>query len=117
MFNKNTWYSIKQWKTYGQHFNGNGATGGSSTAKKVSTGFKIGGYGLSAFNAYSVNQQYNKGEIGTSNMIMNNLQIFTQQLVVFMGDLGSCGWGKWKIYHQKKLVSKMERKHLVSMEI
>ncbi|KRD11546.1 hypothetical protein ASE21_07510 [Flavobacterium sp. Root901] len=90
MFNKETWYSIKKWKTYGQHFNGNGATGGKvALASRVSTGFKIGGYGLGTYNAWSINNQYNNGELNTSGMIMEQ----SSNLYATFGGTYGVAWG------------------------
>ena len=64
MYNKNTWFSIKQLKTYNQSFNGNGYTWGKNAiAQNVSIGFKIGGWGLGAYNGYTTLIEYYDGKI------------------------------------------------------
>ncbi|MGC9341260.1 MAG: hypothetical protein ACP5E3_01020, partial [Bacteroidales bacterium] len=58
-----TWMG-KNFKMYQQTWGGNGATGGKlKFGKKVSTGIKIGGYGLGVWNAYKIDQQNRTGQI------------------------------------------------------
>ncbi|MET3028389.1 RHS repeat-associated core domain-containing protein [Flavobacterium sp. UW10123] len=90
MFNKDTWYSIKKMKTYSQSFNGNGYTGGKiASASRISTGFKIAGYGLGTYNAWSINKQYNNGELSTSSMVIEQ----SSNLYSTLGGTYGVAWG------------------------
>ena len=90
MYNQSTWFSVKQWKTYNQSFNGNGYTGGkNASARELSRGFKLGGYGLGTYSAWSVNNQYNNGELSTSGMVMEQ----TSNLYSTFGGIYGAGWG------------------------
>ncbi|QLC67022.1 VCBS repeat-containing protein [Flavobacterium sp. LPB0248] len=98
MFNKDTWYSLKTMKSYGQHFNGNGATGGKvASALKMSNKLKWGGRGISAYNAWSIYDSYSNNEI-------DELTFVTEQssnaYATFGGSYGvawGIGWeaGRW----------------------
>lgn len=71
MFNKNTWYSIKKMKTYSQHFNGNGPTGGKvASALKISNRIKWGGRALGAYNARAIYLDYKYNELPTENFVL-----------------------------------------------
>jgi hypothetical protein len=90
MFNNESWFSVKQWKTYSQTFNGNGYTGGKiASAKNISTGFKVGGYLLGAYSAYSTNQQYQNGEISTFQMTLDQ----TSNAYSTFGGIYGAAWG------------------------
>jgi len=55
MFNENTWFSVKAWKTYSQRFNGNQYTGGKlKVAEKWAKGFRYGGWALGVVNSYLI---------------------------------------------------------------
>ncbi|MFC4389775.1 RHS repeat-associated core domain-containing protein [Flavobacterium quisquiliarum] len=98
MFNKDTWYSLKTMKSYGQHFNGNGATGGKvASALKMSNKLKWGGRGIGAYNAWSIYDSYSNNEI-------NEFTFVTEQssnaYATFGGSYGvawGIGWeaGRW----------------------
>ena len=45
-----TWFSWSQMKSYGQKFHGNQYAGKMSTAKNVSKGFKMLGWGIGLYN-------------------------------------------------------------------
>ncbi|MGK6353480.1 RHS repeat-associated core domain-containing protein [Parapedobacter sp. DT-150] len=95
MFNKNTWYSLHQWKTYSQKFNGNQYTGGKNAhGRTISRGFTGIGYGLGIYNAYSVEQQYSNGQI-------NIAQRWTEQVsnvISTGGGVHGAAWGiGWEI--------------------
>lgn len=90
MFNQTTWFSVKQWKTYSQNFNGNGYTGGKiASALKISTGFKWAGRGLGAYNAWSINEQYREGNLNTSGMVMEQ----SSNLYTVVGGAYGAAWG------------------------
>jgi hypothetical protein len=98
MFNQTSWYSIKQFKTYGQNFNGNGATGGKlALAKRVSTGFKIGGYGLGVFNGVSTFSDYLNGNISTQSFITEQASNAYSTFGGAYGAAWGVGWegGRW----------------------
>jgi hypothetical protein len=60
----------KNFKLYKQTWGGNGFTGGKyKFAKKASTGLKVTGWALGAYNAYKVDEQYRNGEIETAWML------------------------------------------------
>ncbi|PWB19379.1 FG-GAP-like repeat-containing protein [Flavobacterium sp. HTF] len=98
MFNKDTWYSIKKMKTYGQHFNGNGATGGKVTsALKISKGMKWGGRAIGAYNAWSIYDSYSNDNI---NGFTFTIEETSNAYSTFGGTYGACwgiGWeiGRW----------------------
>ncbi|MCF8284672.1 MAG: hypothetical protein K9I48_06815, partial [Sphingobacteriales bacterium] len=90
MFNKESWFSVKQWKTYGQNFNGNGYTGGKITsAKTISNTFKWAGRGLGAYSAYSTNQQFQNGEISFQRMILDQ----ASNVYSTFGGIYGAAWG------------------------
>ncbi|MCD0467650.1 RHS repeat-associated core domain-containing protein [Flavobacterium sp. ENC] len=98
MFNKETWYSIKKMKTYGQHFNGNGATGGKVTsALKISNRINRVGKLLGAYNARSIFLDYRNGEINKFNFVAEE---GSNAYATFGGTYGAAwgvGWemGRW----------------------
>ena len=101
MFNEATWFSVKKWKTYSQKFNGNGATGGKiASAYKNSTKFKIGGYALGVFNAWSINSQYNEGSLNTSSMVLEQSSNLYATKGGMYGVAWGIGWelGRWTTY-------------------
>jgi RHS repeat-associated protein len=68
MFNENTWFSIKTWKTYGQRFNGNQYTGGKlNVAEKWAKGFRYTGWALGVYNALSI---YNDKEMSSTQKLI-----------------------------------------------
>lgn len=98
MYNPNNWYSLKQLKTYGQNFNGNSATGGKiSMAKRVSTGFKIGGYSLGAYNATTTFMDYRNGKIGIQSLITEQASNAYSTFGGMYGAAWGVGWegGRW----------------------
>jgi RHS repeat-associated protein len=89
MYNNETWYSLKKRKTYSQRFNGNQYTGGKLDAKKLSTGLKIGGHALGAYNAVNIELQYSSGKI-------SQFQRITEQgsnVFSTFGGLHGAAWG------------------------
>ena len=93
MFNKESWFSVKQWKTYGQNFNGNGYTGGKiASAKNISTGFKVGGYVLGAYSAFSTLQQYNAGEISAQRLTLDQASNAYSTFGGIYGAAWGVGW-------------------------
>lgn len=92
LFNSNTWYSLRMGKTYSQGFNGNQYTGGKLGAKNLSTGLKIGGYGLGAYNAFSITQQYNSGSIGTWTLVTEQASNAYSTLGGIYGAAWGVGW-------------------------
>ena len=90
MYNQNSWFSIKQWKTYSQTFNGNGSTGGRvASAKTVSNTFKWTGRGMGAYSAYSTNQDYQNGEINAIQMTLDQ----TSNALSTFGGIYGASWG------------------------
>lgn len=84
-----TWMG-KNFKMYQQTWGGNGFTGGKlKFGKKVSSGFKIGGYGLGLWNAYSVNSQHSSGQITDRQMYMEQ----GSNVLTTIGGLYGAGWG------------------------
>ncbi|MGK6353482.1 hypothetical protein [Parapedobacter sp. DT-150] len=81
MFNKNTWYSLHQWKTYSQKFNGNQYTGGKNAH---------GG----AFSAYGLRTQYKAGEMNTGQYMLEQ----GSNLISTFGGTYGAAWGVgWEI--------------------
>lgn len=71
MYNKESWYSLRQMKSYSHRFHGNQYTGGRlAHGKAWGTGFRMAGYGLGAFNAVGVTDQYLSGEINTGQFML-----------------------------------------------
>jgi hypothetical protein len=89
-----TWMG-KNFTLYKQTWGGNGITGGKNKfAKNTSTGIKIAGYAIAAYNAYSVNEQYRNGQIGTGSMITEQIS----NVYSTFGGLYGAGWGLgWEI--------------------
>ncbi len=84
-----TWMG-KNFKIYQQTWGGNGATGGKlKFGKKVSTGIKIGGYGLGVWNAYKIDQQNRTGQITDGQMYMEQ----GSNLITTVGGLYGAAWG------------------------
>jgi RHS repeat-associated protein len=84
-----TWMG-KNFKMYQQTWGGNGFTGGKlKFGKKVSTGFKIGGYVLGIWNAYSVNSQHSSGQITDGQMYMEQ----GSNVLTTVGGLYGAAWG------------------------
>ncbi|MDG5801063.1 hypothetical protein QA597_11895 [Marinilabiliaceae bacterium ANBcel2] len=84
-----TWMG-KNLKIYKQTWGGNGITGGKNKfGKNVSTGFKIGGYGLGIWNAYSVNSQHSSGQITDGQMYMEQ----GSNVLTTVGGLYGAAWG------------------------
>ncbi len=90
MYNQSTWFSVKQWKTYSQSFNGNGYTGGkNASALELSRGFKWAGRGLGAYSAWSTYNQYRNNEIsGGSALIEESSNVYST-----FGGLPGAAWG------------------------
>ncbi len=90
MYNNDTWLSIKKWKAYSTKTTpGNFYTGWRSGAKKISTGFKIFGYGLGAYNSFSIYNQYKAGEIDQTGMLVEQ----GSNLFSTAGGLYGAAWG------------------------
>ncbi|ELR68000.1 hypothetical protein C900_01280 [Fulvivirga imtechensis AK7] len=103
MFNDKTWYSVKTFKTYSQSFNGNGYTGGKvKVASKVSTGFKVGGYALGIYNAVSLWDQKNQGEIGVTEMWIEQTSNAISTFVPIYGAGWGIGWSAGKVFGPSK---------------
>ena len=84
-----TWMG-KNFTLYKQTWGGNGVTGGKlKFAKKTSTGIKIGGYAIAAYNAYSVNEQYRNGEISNGWMVTEQIS----NVYSTFGGLYGAAWG------------------------
>jgi hypothetical protein len=90
MFNANSWYSLKQMKTYSQSFNGNGYTGGKiAHAQTISTTLKWTGRALGAYNALSINDQYTSGELSNDRMVIEQ----GSNLYSTFGGIYGAAWG------------------------
>jgi RHS repeat-associated protein len=89
-----TWMG-KNFKIYQQTWGGNGSTGGKlKFGKKVSTGFKIGGYGLGILSAYDIRQQNKAGEISDKQMYIEQ----ASNLFTTIGGIYGAAWGAgWEI--------------------
>jgi len=84
-----TWMG-KNFKMYKQTWGGNGTTGGKlKFGKKVSTGIKVGGYGLGIWNAYNIRQQNKSGQITDGQMYMEQ----GSNLITTMGGIYGAAWG------------------------
>ena len=66
-FNKTTWYSIGKLTEYTQKFHGNQYVN-KNVAKNISTTLRWAGIALGAYNALGIQQQYHNGEIGKTQM-------------------------------------------------
>jgi RHS repeat-associated protein len=90
MHNKAGWYSFSQNKFYTPKFYGNQYTAGGQKAAKL-TGVKLTriGYIFGAWNAYDINGQYRRGEIGQGQMIAEQ---GSNTIATFGGPIGA-GWG------------------------
>ncbi len=89
-----TWMG-KNFKIYEQTWGGNGPTGGKlKFGKKVSTGFKIGGYGLGILSAYDIRQQNKVGEITDRQKYIEQ----ASNLFTTIGGIYGASWGVgWEI--------------------
>ena len=84
-----TWMG-KNFKMYQQTWGGNGYTGGKlKFGKKVSTGIKVGGYGLGIWNAYKINSQHSSGQISDGQMYMEQ----GSNVITTVGGLYGAAWG------------------------
>ncbi len=84
-----TWMG-KNFKMYQQTWGGNGITGGKiKFGKKVSTGIKVGGYGLGIWNAYKINSQHSSGQISDGQMYMEQ----GSNLITTVGSIYGAAWG------------------------
>lgn len=85
----------KNFKMYQQTWGGNAYTGGKlKFGKKVSTGFKIGGYGLGIWNAYKINSQHRSGQITDREMYIEQ----GSNVITTLGGLRGAAWGVgWEI--------------------
>gem|GEM_PF-941108 len=97
-----TWMG-KDFKMYKQTWGGNGVTGGKlKFGKKVSTGIKIGGYGLGIWNAYKIDQQNRTGQISDWQMYMEQ----GSNLITTVGGLYGAAWSVgWEL---GRALTKME---------
>jgi hypothetical protein len=87
-----TWMG-KNFKIYQQSWGGNGVTGGKlKFGRKVSTGIKIGGYGLGIWNAYNVRQQNKLGQISDSQLYMEQGSNFITTVFGIHGAAWGTGW-------------------------
>jgi hypothetical protein len=93
MFNKSSWFSLKQMRAYSQKFNGNGSTGGKFTsAKRVSSILSWAGYALGVYGANSINNQFISGEINTSQMLMEQSVNAYSTVGGLYGAAAGIGW-------------------------
>ncbi|WP_163400400.1 FG-GAP-like repeat-containing protein [Flavobacterium fluviatile] len=90
MFNNQTWYSIKQMKTYSQNFNGNGYTGGKiASGLRIANRFKWAGRALGAYSGLSIYNDYQDNKI-------NGFTFATEQssnIYSTFGGLYGAAWG------------------------
>ncbi len=87
-----TWMG-KNFKIYQQTWGGNGFTGGKfKFGKKVSTGFKVGGYGLGIWNAYKIDTQNRAGEISDGRMYMEQSSNLFTTVAGIWGAAWGIGW-------------------------
>lgn len=111
MYNPNNWYSLKQLKTYGQNFNGNGATGGKvASALKISKGFKVAGYGFGAYSGISTLNQYRHNEINSFTLVSEEASNAYSTFGGLYGAAWGIGWegGRWITYREFYQVWKQE---------
>ncbi|WP_257667406.1 RHS repeat domain-containing protein [Parapedobacter tibetensis] len=94
MYNKASWYSLRQMKSYSQTFNGNQRTGGKSIGKALSNELRVGGYLLGAYNALNVQNQLNTGQInGAQYALEQGSNAFST-----LGGIYGASWGVgWEI--------------------
>jgi RHS repeat-associated protein len=89
MYNSNTWFSLKKMKSYNtKTTNGNYYTGWKSGAKRISTGFKLFGYGLGLHNTYSINEKYQSNQI-------DQVTMFVEQFSNLFSTFGSTYGAAW----------------------
>jgi hypothetical protein len=90
MFNKSTWYSLKQMKEYSQRFNGNGSTGGKlAHGKAWSTTLKWTGRAIGVYNAYDIAEQYMDNKINTTQLVLEQ----GSNAYATLGGLYGAAWG------------------------
>lgn len=90
MYNKESWYSLRQMKSYSHRFHGNQYTGGRlAHGRAISRGLTGAGYGLGIYNAYSVEQQYSSGQIsGTQRWVEQGSNVIST-----FGGIHGAAWG------------------------
>lgn len=87
--NFNTWMG-KDFKIRSQSWSGNGTTGGKfKFGQATSTVFKVGGYLLGGYNAYSTYNSYKNGEISSSRLTIDQ----TSNAYSTFGGLYGAAWG------------------------
>lgn len=94
LYNKETWRSLQYGRSYSQRFHGSQFVTDKAISRNISRGLNVMGKGLGVYNAYSVNQQYQSGQISGVQMSMEQgSNVFST-----FGGIPGAAWGVgWEI--------------------